>query len=101
VEIVVHDVGQLASAEAALSGLSSGAATTDQDQRSVTVPVSGGTGTMLEALRSLDAAGIHLDDIALRRPTLDDVFLSLTGHVAETDSGQVSSPRSSRRKDKA
>ena len=40
VEIVVHDVGQLASAEAALSGLSSGAATTDQDQRSVTVPVS-------------------------------------------------------------
>ena len=100
VEIVVHDVGQLASAATALAGLSSGAATTDQDQRSVTVPVSGGTGTMLEALRSLDAAGIHLDDIALRRPTLDDVFLSLTGHVAETESGQAPSPRSSRRKDK-
>jgi ABC-2 type transport system ATP-binding protein len=56
---------------------------------------------MLEALRSLDAAGIHLDDIALRRPTLDDVFLSLTGHVAENDSGQAPSARSSRRKDKA
>ncbi len=36
-----------------------------------------------EAVRRLDGAGIGIDDIALRRPTLDDVFLSLTGHVAE------------------
>jgi len=83
VEVVVRDATQLAAAGAALASLASGAASLDEDRRSVTVPVSGGTGTMLEALRSLDAAGIALDDIALRRPTLDDVFLSLTGHAAE------------------
>ena len=36
-----------------------------------------------EAVRRLDAAGVGIDDIALRRPTLDDVFISLTGHAAE------------------
>jgi ABC-2 type transport system ATP-binding protein len=41
-------------------------------------------GAIMEAVRLLDGAGIMVDDIALRRPTLDDVFLSLTGHVAET-----------------
>jgi len=34
-------------------------------------------------VRRLDAAGVGIDDIALRRPTLDDVFISLTGHAAE------------------
>ena len=103
VEIVVQDVAQLGAAQEALALLASGAATSDSDRRSVTVPVSGGTGTMLDALRSLDAAGVKLEDIALRRPTLDDVFLSLTGHAAE-DEGATSSPSSpskSRRKGNA
>jgi len=83
VEVVVREAAQLEAAATALASISSGASSTDADRRSVTVPVSGGTGTMLDALRSLDAAGVVLDDIALRRPTLDDVFLSLTGHAAE------------------
>ena len=37
----------------------------------------------MEAVRLIDEAGVDVDDIALRRPTLDDVFLTLTGHVAE------------------
>jgi hypothetical protein len=37
----------------------------------------------VQAVRDLDAAGIAIDDIGLRRPTLDDVFLALTGHTAE------------------
>ena len=37
----------------------------------------------MEAARRLQAAGVGADDVAVRRPTLDDVFLSLTGHVAE------------------
>ena len=37
----------------------------------------------MDVVRSLGDAGIALDDIALRRPTLDDVFLSLTGRAAE------------------
>jgi ABC-2 type transport system ATP-binding protein len=40
-------------------------------------------GTIVEAVRRLSAADVGVDDLALRRPTLDDVFLSLTGHVAE------------------
>jgi ABC-2 type transport system ATP-binding protein len=53
--------------------------------RSVTAPISGGAQTLTEALRALDAEGVELADVGLRRPTLDDVFLSLTGHVAENE----------------
>ena len=38
-----------------------------------------------EAVRRLDDAGVGIDDIALHRPTLDDVFISLTGHAAEEE----------------
>ncbi|GAB2626460.1 ATP-binding cassette domain-containing protein [Prescottella soli] len=48
----------------------------------VSLPAPDGAATLSEALRRLDAAGIELADIALRRPSLDDVFLSLTGHSA-------------------
>ena len=41
-------------------------------------------GTIADAVRRLDAEQVGIDDIALRRPTLDDVFLSLTGHAAES-----------------
>lgn len=51
--------------------------------RKLTVPVSGGAKLLAEVIRELDTRGIEIDDIGLRRPTLDDVFLSLTGHVAE------------------
>lgn len=53
------------------------------DGRSITTPVAGGAETLTAALRELDAADIKLRDVGLRRPTLDDVFLSLTGRVAE------------------
>jgi ABC-2 type transport system ATP-binding protein len=52
--------------------------------RKITTPVSGGAKLLAEIIRELDAEGIEIDDIGLRRPTLDDVFLSLTGHVAES-----------------
>ncbi|WP_430333756.1 ATP-binding cassette domain-containing protein [Rhodococcus sp. ACT016] len=48
----------------------------------ISLPAPDGAATLSEALRRLDAAGIELADIALRRPSLDDVFLSLTGHSA-------------------
>jgi len=53
------------------------------DDRSITAPVSGGADTLTTALRALDDGGIKLRNVGLRRPTLDDVFLSLTGHVAD------------------
>jgi ABC-2 type transport system ATP-binding protein len=49
----------------------------------VTVGVHRRAGVIVEAVRKLDEAGVGVDDITLRRPTLDDVFLALTGHVAE------------------
>lgn len=51
------------------------------------VPISGGAAVLTDALRRLDAAGIGLRDVGLRRPTLDDVFLILTGHRAEEHAG--------------
>jgi ABC-2 type transport system ATP-binding protein len=53
----------------------------DVDDGTVRVKVRQRTGSIAEAVRRLDGVGI--DDIALRRPTLDDVFLALTGHTAE------------------
>jgi ABC-2 type transport system ATP-binding protein len=53
---------------------------------SVRVPVAQRRGTIAEAVRRLDDAGIAIDDISVRTPTLDDVFLNLTGHAAEQES---------------
>jgi ABC-2 type transport system ATP-binding protein len=53
------------------------------EDRVVRVPVRGRSGTIVEAVRRLDDAGVAVDDLGLRRPTLDDVFLALTGHAAE------------------
>ena len=85
VEVIVHGVDALSAAEEALRPLANGAPSVVPDDRRVVVPVAGGTGTLLEAVRRLDGAGIALDDVSLRRPTLDDVFLALTGHAAEAE----------------
>ena len=50
------------------------------------MPARGGAVRLVQVVRELDEAGIVIDDIALRRPTLDDVFLTLTGHAAEIPS---------------
>jgi ABC-2 type transport system ATP-binding protein len=54
----------------------------------VSVSVRERTGAIVEAVRRLSEAGVGVDDLALRRPTLDDVFLALTGHGAEQDSDE-------------
>jgi len=53
------------------------------DEETVRLTVRQRTGTIVEAVRRLDEVGVGVDDLGLRRPTLDDVFLSLTGHAAE------------------
>lgn len=55
----------------------------DEGLRSISAPVSTGSAALFEVLKSLDNAGIHALDVGLKRPSLDDVFLSLTGHSAE------------------
>ena len=55
------------------------------DDRTVRAPVRRRSGVIAEAVRRLDDAGVGIEDIALRRPTLDDVFIALTGHAAEEE----------------
>uniref|UniRef100_UPI00404B4EDA ATP-binding cassette domain-containing protein n=1 Tax=Candidatus Planktophila sp. TaxID=2175601 RepID=UPI00404B4EDA len=66
--------------------------------RTVSAPVVNGSKDLMEALRALDDAKIHPLDIGLRRPSLDDVFLSLTGHVAEEVSAEAATPKKGRKK---
>ena len=71
-------------------GLGPGGGNVDNNTGEINVPVGDdGTAILTEAVRRLDAEGIKLADVALRRPTLDDVFLALTGHAAEqAESGE-------------
>ena len=82
-EITVARGGDVNAALRALQPYASGEARVDMEQRRVVVPVTNGARLLTNAVRDLDAAGLQLDDLALRRPTLDDVFLTLTGHEAE------------------
>jgi ABC-2 type transport system ATP-binding protein len=84
VELVVADAGALDLARSVLAELAVGEVQVDRHSRKVTAPVSGGAGVLMAALRTLDAQHVALLDVGVRRPTLDDVFLSLTGHVADT-----------------
>jgi ABC-2 type transport system ATP-binding protein len=86
VELVVADRSEVPKAVAALVPLATAEPVVDEDTHMVTVQVSGGTRALADVVRELDTAGVVAQDLALRRPTLDEVFLSLTGHAAEEES---------------
>jgi ABC-2 type transport system ATP-binding protein len=81
-EIVVESQN-IAKTMEVVAAVSGNKATLDEGLRMISAPVSTGATALIETLRSLDAAGIHPLDVGLKRPSLDDVFLSLTGHAAE------------------
>ena len=83
VEVVVHERDQIDPAREVLLALGKGEVAVVEHTRKLTVPVSGGAKLLAEVIRDLDTRGVEIDDIGLRRPTLDDVFISLTGHAAE------------------
>jgi ABC-2 type transport system ATP-binding protein len=67
----------------ALTPLAHGEPRRDEQSRRLSLPVTGGTEPLAEALRRLSDIPVQVLDIGLRRPDLDDVFLTLTGHAAE------------------
>ena len=60
----------------------------DEERRYVGATVAGGSGLLAAVVRDFDAAGVEVDELGLHRPTLDDVFLTLTGHAAESEAEQ-------------
>ena len=89
-ELVVVRREQLKDAVTAIAPLTCGEPQLDEDTGQVRVPVKGGATVLAEAVRHLDAAGVPIADLALHRPTLDDVFLALTGRATAADAGVMS-----------
>ncbi len=86
VEVVLAAPEDLEATRRVLAGVALGEVQLDDNGRSLTAAVTGGASSLMRVLEGLGAEGIEVLDIGLRRPTMDDVFLSLTGHSAEAAS---------------
>ena len=82
IEVHVNQADDLAFVEGVLARHGSGEVTVESGTRYLSVAAGGGSEKLFGVFRELDEGGIAVDDIGMRRPTLDDVFLSLTGHAA-------------------
>lgn len=82
IELTLDSEAEVEGAQRVLAKFATGDVHYD-GHRGVTAPITGGASTLTDALRLLDTEGVRLLDVGLRRPTLDDVFLTLTGHIAE------------------
>ncbi|HEX9066201.1 MAG TPA: ATP-binding cassette domain-containing protein [Streptosporangiaceae bacterium] len=93
-EFEVPDRTRLADAVAAIKPVGEGEPHADDGTGMVSVGVGGrGSEALIEAVRGLDGAGVATRGLALRRPSLDDVFMALTGHVAEEDGAGAAASR--------
>jgi ABC-2 type transport system ATP-binding protein len=92
VVVTVSDSTQLPQVSDVLRAHACGAGTTDLAALTATVPVTSAAGIVPVVVRELDAAGVPVEDVSVRRPTLDDVFFELTGHAAEAPPDDVIAP---------
>ena len=83
IELVVAAADQLGLARQVLVGNGCGDIEVDERTRTLVAPIAGGAVTLRSLLDDVDRAGLEVLDVGLRRPTLDDVFLTLTGHAAD------------------
>jgi ABC-2 type transport system ATP-binding protein len=83
IEVHVRDRGDLAQVAQALAQVGDGEAQIDESTRRVTVVVAGGTNQLNRALSALEQRAITLEEVALRQPRLDEVFLALTGQAQQ------------------
>ena len=93
---VVVEQNQISTTMELVAQVSGAKATLDEGLRQISAPVSAGSQALIEVLRLLDRVGIHPLDIALKRPSLDDVFMSLTGHAAEDISPEPNNEKGKR-----
>jgi len=82
IDVHVRRGDDLPRVAAALGRLDHGETQTDETTRRVSVPVETGVDTLRVALDALESAGAEVEDVSLRQPTLDEVFLTLTGAAA-------------------
>lgn len=82
VEVTVHDVADIEKARSVLARHVTGDITSGADSRTLVGPVENAAKTLQKVLKDLADADVDLNDAGMRRPTLDDVFLQLTGHAA-------------------
>jgi ABC-2 type transport system ATP-binding protein len=95
----VADREQVGTASGAVLALGAGGGNVDNNTGEITIPVgSDGTSILTEAVRRLDDAKIRLADISLHRPSLDDVFMALTGHAAEETPAEDAKPEEKRKR---
>ncbi|MCZ7437693.1 ATP-binding cassette domain-containing protein [Micromonospora sp. WMMC241] len=92
IDLVVRDARDLATAADRLRRVATAEPVVDADRRAVSAQVDDRAGALTEVLRALDADGVTVADVALRRPTLDEVFLRLTGRPAERADATVEVP---------
>jgi ABC-2 type transport system ATP-binding protein len=102
-EFTVASPRRVTSAVKALSDLECGEPQVDKKRGRITVPVKNGSSAIVDAVRNLDKARVKVSDLSLHRPSLDDVFIALTGRAAETDGEKAElngeQPRSKQRKE--
>jgi ABC-2 type transport system ATP-binding protein len=84
--VEIADAGEHAAACGALAPFGDGSVDTAPDGRTLSAPIRAGNRVVPSVIRALDDAGVDVLDVAVRRPTLDDVFLTLTGHHAIEES---------------
>ena len=82
-QVRVTNRRDLERASSLVATLGSGPPRLDSDLNQVSLPIKGGAQVLIAAGRAIDDNGIALEDLGIRRPSLDDVFLALTGHTAE------------------
>ncbi|RDI61573.1 ATP-binding cassette domain-containing protein [Nocardia pseudobrasiliensis] len=89
IELTVDHADNLAAARQALAGLAAGEIHLEPSLRRITVPVDDGSQALVDAIARLNEHRVRIHDVGLRRPSLDDVFLTLTGHEAEEAVGSA------------
>jgi ABC-2 type transport system ATP-binding protein len=100
-EFSVPDRTRIGDAVSAIAKLGESEPHVDEETGVISMGVGGrGSEALIEAVRALDSAGVQIHGLALRRPSLDDVFLALTGHAAEEDELPASGRRGRRRSGK-